>query len=394
MTDLNGDFGPSPDQREAADEAAEANGRRAFLQGVAGLGAAAVAGGALATSAKAHIPIPSNYPAKPRTISAIGQLDARYPVSYDISVPEGLRVLTQWFASLVERDLAGMARSMHFPFAIYEDIDPVVVETADKFVSSPPESLNFTGRGKTEVQAGSYDILDTMQVHTWSPVAVGLSLEFDRFSKDGDKLGHCHGIFAVTNNDGKWGVELASTIFTPVDHIGVKFNDAEEWNLRRGRDWMLGYTLRDQSVLNSTRRPRKSASIAVYGPRERAGNARAGNPMAGYEWRGVKSRLRVSEQTAEEIARADANFDQFAEWAGGGVGQWEYTLNHPAAKVLYASPTKAHEVGGYLRYLADHTLVSETRGLGILSYKDNEWAGSGFMGNMILHHDRTNSLAR
>ena len=365
--------------------------RRSFLQGLAGLGAAAAASG-FASRASAQLALPRGYPSKPPGMNPIGQLDARYPVTYEVSVPEGFRVLTQWFAALNRRDLAAMARSMHFPFAIYEDIDPILLESVAQFMSTPPKSLNFTGRGKSEVKAGSYDILDNMQVHTFSPVAVGMSLEFDRFDRNGLKLAHCHGIYAITNNDGRWGVELASTIYTPVDHLDVEYNDAKEWNLRRGRDWMLGYTLRDQSVLNSTRRPRKSASISVVGPRERAGNARAGNPMAGYEWRGVKSRLRITEQTAAEIARADANFDQFAEWAGGGVGQWEYTLNHPQAEVLYASPTKAHEVGGYLRYLADHTLVSETRGLGLLTYKDNEWAGSGFMGNMILHHDRTNSL--
>jgi hypothetical protein len=367
--------------------------RRRALQAVAGAGALGVVGTLVGGSAaKAQIPIPPGYPAKPETISPIGQLDARYPVTYEVAVPEAFRVITQWFAGVARRDPRAMAQSMHFPFAIYEDIDPVVVDSAGQFLAAPPASLNFTGRGATQVQPGSYDILDTMQVHTWSPVAVGLSLQFDRFTHDGHKLAHCHGIYAITNNDGKWGLELASTIYTPVDEIGVEYKDAEEWALRRGEDWMLGYNLRDQSVLNSTRRPRKSASIAVYGPRDRAGNARAGNPMAGYEWKGVKSRLRVHQSTAEEIARADANFDQFAQWAGGGVGQWQYTLNHPQARVLYASATKAHDVGGYLRYTADHTLISETRGLGVLTYKDNEWAGSGFIGNMILHHDRTNSL--
>ena len=64
----------------------------------------------------------------------------------------------------------------------------------------------------------------------------------------------------------------------------------------RGRDWMLGYSLRSQALLNSTRKPGKSANIVIYGPRERAGNARAGNPMGGYVTKGVKSRLAVAVQ--------------------------------------------------------------------------------------------------
>jgi hypothetical protein len=164
-------------------------------------------------------------------------------------------------------------------------------------------------------------------------------------------------------------------------------------HLRRGQDWMLGYSLRSQALLNSTRRPGKSASITIYGPRERAGNARAGNPMGGYVTKGVKSRLHVGEVTAEQIARADANFPEFAKWAGGGVGEWAYTMNLPQARVLHATVNKAHTLGGYIRHLADHTEISETRGLGVLVYRDNQWSSAGGMGNVLLHHDRTNSVA-
>src|SRR6201999_600185 len=105
--------------------------------------------------------------------------------------------------------------------------------------------------------------------------------------KDGHTLVQCDGIYATTNNDGRWAIELASTIYTPTALIGQVYNDAVEASLRRGRDWMLGYTLRSQALLNSTRKPGRNASITVYGPRERAGSARAGNPMAGYVSRGV-----------------------------------------------------------------------------------------------------------
>jgi len=373
--------------------------RRAFIR-TAGLGIAG-AGAVAATAAAQPIGsgamgggLPANYPAKPPGMHPIGQLDGRYPVAYEVSMPETYRLLVQFMAGLARRDLKAMAATMHFPFGIYEGTDPIVIQSAEQFIASPPKSLNVSGRGESEVQAGSYDILDNVQVMAYCPVACGAVMSFDRFNAMGQKLVRCDGIYAITNNDGKWGIELMSTIYTPRDSIGLKYNDAEEASLRGGRDWMLGYTLRSQALLNSTRRPRKFASIEVYGPRERAGNARAGDPMKGYSWRGIKSRLRTGTSTQAQIDRSDANFPQFAEWAGGGVGKWEYTVNLPDAKIIHAGPNKAHSYSGYHRYTGDHQLISETRSLGVETYIDNEWSGAGFLGNTMLHHDLTNSMPR
>jgi hypothetical protein len=332
--------------------------------------------------------------AAPAGLHPMGQLDARFPIAYEASAPAALAVAIAWMSALARRDLAGMAAQMHFPFALFEGTEPLVVASAAAFAGAPPESLNVTGRGATQVAPGAYDLLDRLELMTFCPVAVGLSMSFTRYSSDGHKLCQCDGVYAVTNNDGRWAIELASTIYTPTAEIGQRYRDAEEANLRRGRDWMLGYTLRSQALLNSTRRPGRNANIVIFGPRERAGSARAGNPMAGYVANGVKSRLRVSEVTQAAIDRADANFPEFAKWAGGAVGEWDYTMNHPDARVLHASPNKVHTLSGYIRYTKDHVEVSETRGLGISVYRDNHWAPAGGMGNVMLHHDRSNSVGQ
>ena len=332
--------------------------------------------------------------AAPPGMHPMGQLDARFPVAYEDSAPAAMGVAIGWMAALARRDLGGMAAQLHFPFAIFEGTEPLVVESAADFAAAPPQSLNVTGRGVTEVAPGSYDLLDKLELLTFCPVAVGLAMSFTRYTGDGHKLCQCDGVYAITNNEGRWAIELASTLYTPTAEIGQTYNDATEASLRRGRDWMLGYTLRSQALLNSTRRPGRNANIAVYGPRERAGAARGGNPMAGYVSQGVKSRLRVSEVTQESIDRADANFPEFARWAGGAVGQWDYTMNHPDARVLHASPNKVHTLSGYIRYTKDHVEVSETRGLGITVYRDNHWAPAGGLGNVMLHHDRSNSMPR
>jgi hypothetical protein len=330
----------------------------------------------------------------PPGLHPAGQLDARFPVAYEGSVPQAMAVAIAWMSALARRDLAGMAAQMHFPFAIFEGTEPQEVASAEAFMANPPISLNVAGKGETQVQPGSYDLLDRLELQIFCPVAAGLTMSFTRYTEGGLKLCQCDGIFAVTNNDGRWAIELISTIYTPTAEIGLTYNDVAEASLRRGRDWMLGYTLRDQALLNSTRKPGRSANITIYGPRERAGNARAGNPMGGYVTKGVKSRLRVATVTAEAIERADANFPEFSAWAGGAVGEWDYTMNLPQARVLHATANKAHTLGGYIRYTKDHTEISETRGLSVLVYRNNTWSTAGGMGNVLLQHDRTNSVGK
>ncbi|MPZ98618.1 MAG: hypothetical protein GEU80_04615 [Dehalococcoidia bacterium] len=262
-------------------------------------------------------------PQKPEGIHPLGQPDARFPVFYEQSVPNGLRVMSEFFIALARRDLEEIADLMHYPLASYEGTEPEVIESREQLLASPPKSLNVTSQGKSHIQPGAYDLLDGIKIHVYNPVGAGLSLTYSRFGEGGHKVLQCDGIYAVTNNDGKWGIQMMSTIVTPREMLHVTYPDAEQAAMRRGHDWMLGYTLRDQSVLNSTRLPGRSASAGLGNPRLNAGSARGGDPMAGYRIAGVKSRLAVNEQTQADIDAADANFPQFAEWpavaSGSGI---------------------------------------------------------------------------
>ncbi len=334
--------------------------------------------------------VPQDFPT-PAGLRPLAQLDARFPVNYAESVPNAMRLLTEFFGALAARDLEGLAGTLHFPFASVEGTEPVVIESREQLLDSPPAALDVRPNGG-HVRPGQFDLLDELALHVYNPVGAGCSLTYSRHAPDGHRLLQCQGIYAVTNNDGRWGIELMSTIVTPDAAVGVAHNDATEAALRRGRDWMLGYTLRDQSVLNSTHQFGKRAHIGLSNPRVNAGNARTGNPMAGYRTSGVTSRLSVTETTPEDVAKMDANFPQFAEWAGGGVGQWEYTINLPQARVLHATVDKAHTFGGYIRYTADSRPTSETHSLGIMTYKDGRWGSSGGIG-VTMYHDWTNDLA-
>jgi len=330
--------------------------------------------------------------ATPKGLRPGSQLDARFPVSYQTSVPEAMRVIIEFFQALSQRDMTGVAKTLHFPFALYEDIDPVVIKSKAELLKNPPATINVTGKGETQVMAGSYDLLEHLELQTFSPVAAVLTMSFMRYTPDGHKLARCDGLYVITNNDSKWAIELFSTIFHPSDYLSVKYTEAENAAYVRSRDWMLGYFNRDQAMLNRCRLPGKSAGLRIYGPRDRAGNARNNIPLAGYRAKGIKSRLTVTELTQEQIDASDANFDQFSGWAGGGIGEWAYSLGLPDVRVLHATVNKAHTMGGYIRYVADHQVVSETRSPGIIVYRDGKWGMAGGPGNMMLHHDRSNSV--
>jgi len=332
-------------------------------------------------------------PEKPAGLHPLGQPDARYAAFWEQTVPAALKLMGDYFVALARRDLEAMAGLMQYPFATYEGAEPLVIESREQLLTAPPKSMDVTGRGTSGIQPGGYDLLDSIQIHLYNPVGAGLSMTYSRFGPDGQKAAQCDGIYAVTNNDGHWGIELASTIFTPTRALGVRYADVENASARRGHDWMLGYTLRDQWVLNSTHQYGRRANVALGNPRDNAGNARGGDPMAGYKVAGVKSRLRVTDVTPEDVAKMDANFPQFAEWAGGGVGQWDYTVNLPEARVLHATVDKAHSFGGYVRYTADHRPTSETHGLQIMTYKRGRWGSAGGMG-VMMYHDYTNDLPR
>jgi hypothetical protein len=317
-----------------------------------------------------------------------------------------LRLVTEYFTALSQRNLQALAQTLHFPFAIYEDIEPIVVQSAADLMASPPPTLNGTGRGSSRIKAGSYDLLESINVHLYCPVGGAFSLSFTRYTPDGHKLLACDGIYSVTNNNGRWGIQLASTIFHEVDFLGVAYPDAEAADIRGNQNYLAAFGYNNEAILNDPRTSRGSYEVPLpvgtrtasvnfgYGPRERSRDARQGRPMTGWRIKGVMSRLNVSTVTEESRNRAiNTNLAEFKELAGGAVGEYAYTRDRPVRPiVIHATHDKAHTLNGYLRYTADGTLISETRGVGIRIYKAGNWASAGGLGQ-VTHHDRSNSRA-
>src|SRR5580765_2224331 len=384
--------------------------RRRFVQTVgAGIGAIGTlaASGADAAQGRAAQARPSggdDFP-KPEGLRTGAQLDSRFPVSFATPVSEGMRLMVEYFTALSQRNVAAIARTLHFPFAIYEDIEPIVIQSAAEFVATPPPSLN-PGSGKSRIMPRSYDLLEGINVHLYCPVGAAFSLSFTRYTPDGYKLFVSDGVYSVTNNDGRWAIQLASTIVREADFIGVTYPDAEAAATRAEQNYLAAFGYGNEAILNDPKTSRgtyeppfptgtRTASVNFgYGPRERSQDARENHPMSGWKTTGVKSRLAVATRSEETANRAiDTNLAEFNALAGGSVGTYAYTRDRPVRPVtIHATHDKAHILNGYFRYTADGTLISETRSVRIRIYKAGHWGSAGSLGQ-VTHHDRSNSKA-
>ncbi|GAB1268795.1 hypothetical protein NBRC116493_20480 [Aurantivibrio infirmus] len=400
-----------PDKTEIKPSAVD-NDKRRLFKSAGTLGAMGVAGGLLAgfgaSSAQAQNASGrdqgSTTFAKPGKLKDGAQLDSRFPVSFNESVSHGLRLIVEYFTALNQRDHRAIARTLHFPFAIYEDIDPIIFNSEADFIANPPATLNGTGKGYSKIAEGSYDLLESVNVHLYCPVGGVFSLSFARYTKDGNKLLDCDGLFSVTNNDGRWAIQLVSTLVHERGYEKNQYPDAEMTHRVGSQGYLAAFGYRDEELLNDLSKGRgsfeeelpvgtKRARVSFnYGPRDRSRNARENRPMDGWVTAGVKSRLSVSEVTAETgTGSTSTNLDQFVALAGGTVGEYDYTRMRPDRPlVIHATHDKAHVLGGYWRYTASSELISETRSVSIRIYKGGRWGGVGNLGQ-VTHHDRSNS---
>jgi hypothetical protein len=390
---------------ETAETGSPANGRREFFRTAGALGTLAMLGAAGIAPHTAHAQTASGGFAKPEGLLPGGQSDSRFPVSFAEPVSNGLRLVMEYFTALNRRDLRGIADTLHFPFAMYEDIEPLVYQNAEEFLASPPSGFSPTGNrpvGQRALLPGSYDMLEGVNVHLYCPVGGAFSLKFTRFTPEGFKLFDCDTLLSVTNNDGRWAIQLISTIFHEAGYEKNSYPDAEVSHRLGSQGYLAAFGYRDEELLNDRSKGRGSyepslpvgtriASVSFgYGPRERTNNARNNDPMQGWIIDGVTSRLNTREVTPP-AAEFDTNLQQFVELAGGTVGEYGYTRlvpNEPL--VLHATHDKAHVMGGYWRYTPAGVLISETRSISIRLRIAGQWGDAGSLGQ-VTHHDRSNS---
>lgn len=372
------------------------SGRREFMKSATAAGFLGATGLASALAAPDPLSAGQQSPQHPRQSQA-DVTDSRATSSFQNSIPESMKILSQYFQALSERNLDGMAQLMHFPFLTHEGPQAQLVENREQLISTPPLSMNVSGKGASKIAPGAYDILDSVQVHIYSPVGTGASLEYSRFDPHGNKVFSCHGLYGITNNDGKWGVEWASTIFKPAD--------------QDGRDQSYNYRIISTALHESHRNhvmARKYHNLpelrqSVFDPYPHGSlslgptlvHDATGKAKREYRIEGVKTRLRYSKgDTQEEMDKQTFGEAQFAKTSGAEVGGWALSIEIPQTRVLYASAEKGHFYSGYFRYTEDGTVISEYRYLGALVNWDGRWYGNDISRTIgqILYHDRSNDI--
>lgn len=340
--------------------------RRNFMRvaSAASLAGAVALGAGVRGSQGAEDP-PAENPKAPAGLKA--SPDLRYPLCYETPAIEGVRALTQYFAAFARRDAKGMAANMHFPFGSFEAIEPVVVKSSEDLIRNPPPSMNFSPHPERftdnngYMTPGCYDVFDGIQVFNSDPITCNMALSYDRYDRLGRMLLRCDGIYCATNNDGRWALQMASTIFTPRDMVGVRFPGAEEAVKRLRIDHDLPFVTGNASYNGAT--SQLGPSMAVFSPTPHTGIPKLsprglghsqtyirmhlpGGVMSLFRVKGVKSRLRVHEVTEADLKKAAVPLD-YREYRDTftslGVGPWGWVYGYvKGERIVHASVDKMH----------------------------------------------------
>lgn len=323
------------------------------------------------------------------------------------SVPRATEVMMSFFAALTSRNSSEIATQLHFPFGSFEGSEPVITEDAQQFIERPPASLNMTLEPERHtdhdgyLQAGCYDTFAGLEILNSNAVCVNVAMSYNRYDRRGNPLLRCDGVYCVTNNDGTWGIQAMSTIFTPVQALAIQFDDTIAHARRLRFDHCLAYMVEDERGVWGPIR-QYGLNIGVSGG-ARAGGQRGviwkdsldGHALEFFEAAGVESRLSVEEMTPERLAEMGP-FASFAEaralWAKTGVGNFGWVAGGaPPARVLHATVDKAHVLQGATRFTTSGEFINNSIELDVVTYRRGRWGLAGIWG-YITERDRTNDV--
>lgn len=363
----------------------------AGLLGAAGIAAAAQPAASAASSA-------AEDPKRPEKLGPRAMLDARFPVMYEDTVPNGVAVLTKYFKALSQRDMKAVAQTMQFPFGSYEGVEAVVVKTPEDLFARAPASMNMSENPERYtdhdgyMKAGCYDVFKGIEVLNWNPVSCAMSMTYDRYDKYGKRLHRCDGVYTVTNNDGHWGIEVMSTIFTPNDMVGVVYEDSMEAAKRTRRNHVLGgnFSPVDEEVNKTAYQPEGSAlTISAGGTGGDFVNAPQGKMMDVYKIKGVKTRLRVIPNYFQGLVESKRFHELFKMT---GVGNLGFVFANPYTRVIHHTTDKVHLWTGAARFTVAGEYVSMNTDLQIITYRKARWGNQGAIAYSQIH-DRANDAA-
>lgn len=343
---------------------------------------------------------------RPAGLGPRAMMDNRFPATYSESVPKACQVLVGYFTTLSQRDLKGMAEYLHFPFATFEGVEAVVVNSQEELFSKAPPSMNMSMNPErftdhdSYLKPGCYDVFTGFEVLCMDPVTVGISMSYDRYGSDGKLLCRCDGVYSITNNDGRWAIQMVSTIFTPAMMIGVVYPDAINAANRLRMDGDLAFQLGDRSVAPAPQAGTSAMFVNYSGqPWSLAPN---GHAMDQFKIAGVKSRMYFSDGTTPAYpANLTPAVDPvtyykdyrklFVDNGVGGFG-WVYGIL-PISRILHQTVNKVHQFTGAVRFNQVGEEASYNTDIGVITYKKGRWGTSGMV-CYTTPHDRSNDVLR
>jgi len=365
--------------------------RAAALTGVLGTASVSAVASAATGAGSGSMEI-----ARPAGLGPRAMIDSRFPLSYEDTVPNGVATLTRFFKALQQRDMKALAQTLHFPFGTYEGIDAVVVQTPEELFAKTPPSLNMTDNPERYtnqdgyMKRGSYDLFLGIEVLNWDPVSCCMAMTYDRYDTNGKRLLRCEGVYTATNNDGRWGLELMSTIFTPDDMIGVVYADAVESAKKSRRLHTLAgsYEKADVDIDRASYQPiGTKLSLSPGGQGVSWNSGPRGQIMDVYRIKGVKSRLRISNEPYRNSVGADYR-DLFKMT---GVGNWGFLVANPDLRAVHHTVDKVHLWSGAARFTTAGEFISLDTDVEIITFRKNVWGNAGTLAYTTVH-DRANNV--
>jgi hypothetical protein len=217
-------------------------------------------------------------------------------------------------------------------------------------------------------------------------------MTYDRYDENGKLVHRCEGVYLVSNNDGRWAIQLYSTIFTPASVIGVEWPDAiaNAWRPRMNHVQRIWDGEAGSNIRHSTY-PR--VGVMGGGVGNLTNRAETG-PMAQFDPRGVTTRLNITERPADPSAAPPGpgnrpqnrppgwqpgdsgsgggetgGFDQLDKGGRGGS-----TVKMRDARILHHNATKVHLISGVERWNTSGELLSTTMQVQVVTFKGGVWA--------------------
>jgi hypothetical protein len=267
-------------------------------------------------------------------------MDYRNPEMYRASVPEGTRMVIEWFEAFSQRNLGKMKELMHFPFIHAEENTLITIEHGDDLLNRPPPFMDVHSIANKD-----YDALEGLGTPIFRPAEVGFFLNFGRYHSDGARFLQGETFLCVQKDrEGKWGLRQTSTILKSANQADVVYTETIEASRRILHLYMYSYGVKDQALLDQLGWP-----------------------------------------------HGNVDYERFGKMAGSRIGGYHDTIG-VKIEIPQHSDNKAHCLTTFIRRQRNGRPITINRGLYIIAKQKGQWRW--FIGGAYAReHDFSNGVS-